>query len=110
MIDEKLVYVRIGERIKELRDKTFSQEELAKAIDVSRASIANYESGKQSIYISDLYKIADVLKVDISTLLPSTEQVRLQSPEQKLEEVENLGENARKGLEEFIKNPKGGAS
>ena len=110
MINEKHVYVLIGKRIKELRDKKFSQEELAKSIGVSRASIANYESGKQAIYISDLYKIAAVLEVDIASLLPSIDQIRLQSPEQKLAEVENLGENARKELEEFIKNPKGGAS
>lgn len=108
MIDEKHVYVLIGNRIKELRDKKFSQEELAKAIGVSRASIANYESGKQAIYISDLYKIADVLEVDIASLLPSIDQIRLQSAEEKLEEVTNIGETARKELEDFIKNTQGG--
>ncbi len=110
MIDENRVYVLIGNRIKELRDKKFSQEELARKIGVSRASIANYESGKQAIYISDLYKIADVLNVDIRGLLPSVDEIRSKSPEKILEQAENLDDKAKRQLEEFIKKAQGGDS
>jgi transcriptional regulator with XRE-family HTH domain len=117
MINENLVYVLIGKKIKDLReksssqeDKSFSQEKLAESISVSRASIANYESGKQSIYISDLYKIADVLNVEINSLLPSLDETRLKSPEKIIEQSENINEKTKKELENFIKKTEGGDS
>ncbi len=110
MVDENLVYILIGKRIKELRGENFSQEKLAELIKVSRASIANYESGKQAIYISDLYKIADVLNVEINKLLPSIDEIRSKSPEKILEQAKNLAEKEKRELEEFIKKAQGGGS
>ncbi len=104
MIHEDLIYEIIGRRIKEFRDKAnFTQEVLAKKTGVSRASIANYESGKQAIYISDLYKIADCLGIGIERILPSLEEIKTKSsPEKLLEKAKNLNRHEKKELKEFI--------
>ncbi len=104
MIDENLIYIYIGSKIKDFRDKAaFTQESLAEAIGVSRASIANYESGKQSIYISDLYKIADALNIEIKGLLPPLQEIKAKSsPERQLREDKNLTDKEKKEIAELI--------
>lgn len=108
MIDEDFLYKYIGKRIKHLRENAnLTQEALAKAIDVSRASIANYESGNQSIYISDLYKIATHLNMEIMDILPSLKEVEARShPEWLLEEAKDLGVLEKKEIKEFIEKAK----
>ncbi len=104
MIDDDLIYIHIGKKIKTVRDKAdLTQESLADAIGVSRASIANYESGKQSIYISDLYKIADALNIEIRELLPPLQEIKMKSlPEKQLKEAKNLTEKEKKEIVELI--------
>jgi transcriptional regulator with XRE-family HTH domain len=105
MINEDIIYQFIGKKIKELRDKkNTKQEDLAKEIGVCRASIANYESGNQAIYISDVYKIADYFGAEVNILLPSLEEVKTKSlPERLLDKAENLKEQQKKEIKEFIK-------
>jgi transcriptional regulator with XRE-family HTH domain len=50
------------------------QEDLAKAIGLTRTSIVNIEAGRQRLSIHTLYRIADVLKTDIHSLLPKSTQ------------------------------------
>lgn len=70
VIDDDLVYKEIGDRIKQVRtEEKLTQEKFADEIGVSRVSLANYESGKQSIYISDIYKIAAHFNIPISALI-----------------------------------------
>ncbi len=104
MIDEDIIYSFIGNQIKKFREKAnLTQDSLAKAIAVSRASLANYESGKQSIYISDLYKIADTLKIEIKEILPTVQEIKSKSlPEKILEEAENLTEKEKKEIKLII--------
>lgn len=91
MIDEDFIYVLIGKKIKEKRlDAVKSQAELAEAINVSRASLANYESGNTAIYISDLYLIAEQLGKDIYDFLPSIDEIRSATlPEKLLGELDD---------------------
>lgn len=104
MINEDLLYKEIGKKIKELRGKAgLTQEGLAKDIGVSRASIANYENSNQAIYISDLYKIADVLHNDITEILPSLKEIKSKSePEGLLDQVKDLKAAEKKQIKEFI--------
>jgi len=103
MIDEDLIYILVGKKIREKREAAgLSQVKLAEAIEVSRASLANYESGNTSVYISYLYLIAEHLKVDVRDFLPSMEEIRdLTSHEKRLE---NQNVNTKEKLEvlEFI--------
>jgi len=56
---------RPGARIRQLRRwKTMTQEDLARATNLSRASICNIEKGKQQPSLSSIRQIAKVLGVD----------------------------------------------
>lgn len=110
MIDQDAIYLTvyeyIGQKIKEHREKkSLTQDDLAKNIDVSRTSIANYESGKQAIYISDLYSIAIHLELNsINELLPLIEFVKKKSSlENLINSQENLDDKKKKELKEFVK-------
>lgn len=101
-IDENLVYESIGQKIKKLRaEKGLTQEKLAIGIGVSRVSLANYESGKQYIYISDLYKVAEYFELQITDLLPSIENIKAKSTPSKV--VEQDDELTKQVKEEIIK-------
>jgi len=101
MLDEKLIYTLIGKRIKDKRNAAGKlQAKLAESIGVSRASLANYESGNTAIYISDLYLIADQLGKDINEFLPSVEEIKsASSPEKRLDKLEN---SKKKEILDFI--------
>jgi transcriptional regulator with XRE-family HTH domain len=108
MIDKdfgNLIYILIGKKIKALREQAeYNQEDIATGIKVSRASIANYESGKQAIYIDDLYRVADFFKVEVHSLLPSLEEIRSQSlPEKVLDTATNLKMSEKQEIKDFIK-------
>lgn len=106
MSEETVAYELIGRRIKALREKmNLTQESLAESIGLSRASLANYESGKQAIQISVLYKVAKILKAEICDILPSLEEVRTaNAPEQRIDQDENLKADKRSELKEFIRS------
>lgn len=62
--------MNIGERIKEARLNTkMTQDDLAKKLNVSRSTVANWESGRNNPDVESLIKIADILKVPIKSLL-----------------------------------------
>jgi transcriptional regulator with XRE-family HTH domain len=69
------IYKRIGELIK-TRRKTLQlkQEHLASTLGISRGSLANIETGRQSILVHQLYKFASALKLEPSDLLPPPEK------------------------------------
>jgi transcriptional regulator with XRE-family HTH domain len=61
---------RVATRRKELKLK---QEEVAKLIGLSRASLANLETGRQKILLHHVYKLAAALELrSILDLIPST--------------------------------------
>lgn len=62
----KLSQKQIGQRISELRKlKGFSQEELAKIIQISRPSLAQIEMGNRSVAVLELQKIAHILEFSL---------------------------------------------
>jgi len=66
----------LGGRIKQLRlELKLNQEDVAKAIDMGRASISNIEVGRHQIPISTLYELSKVFETDIQLLLPSYNEV-----------------------------------
>ena len=78
---DKLIYPEVGRRLLEIRKGRYTQEQLAEAlaergIQLKRASIANIENGKQRVMLHSLYEIAELLKVEISMLLPSIAEIR----------------------------------
>lgn len=65
--------VTIGNRIKELRtSKNLTQEDIAKMVKVSKATISNYEKGKVSPPIELLIKLAERYDNHINISAPKT--------------------------------------
>jgi len=105
MIDEDLIYVLVGKKIKEKREAAgFSQVKLAEAIDVSRASLANYESGNTAVYISYLYQIAERLNVGVHDFLPSLEEIKNSTSHEKRLENHNVPRKEKKEILDFIES------
>ena len=65
-----LFKMSIGNNIKQIRElKNYSQEYIAQELEISQASYARIESGTTVPKIDRLQRIAEILEVDISTLL-----------------------------------------
>jgi transcriptional regulator with XRE-family HTH domain len=70
-MDSRELYGRVGVLIKNgRRERGLSQGELAATLGMSRASLANIETGRQGLLLHHLYRIAASLEVDVGTLLP----------------------------------------
>lgn len=66
---EQNIQIKIGQRIKELRNKmSISQEKFALSIEMDRTYLAFVEAGKRNISITNIYKIANGLDVSLSEL------------------------------------------
>jgi transcriptional regulator with XRE-family HTH domain len=66
----------LGGRIKQRRlDLELNQEDVAKAVNMGRASISNIEVGRHQIPISTLYELSKIFKTDVQLLLPSYSEV-----------------------------------
>jgi transcriptional regulator with XRE-family HTH domain len=70
------LYRILGERIKKMRmEMDMSQDALANSVGLGRTSITNIELGKHNVSLPILYKIPEVLKVDLHFILPTHEEV-----------------------------------
>lgn len=69
------LYKRIGATIKvQRRALGLTQHELAMRLGISRASLANIETGRQRILVHQLYELAQQLKIGIQRLLPDSSE------------------------------------
>ena len=70
-----ILYKILGMRIREQRRLLgLTQERLAIQLNVSRASLANIETGRQKVLVHHLYRLANKLDVKITDLLPDPEE------------------------------------
>ncbi len=68
------LYVEIGRRIATARKRVgLNQTKLARALRISRGSVANMEVGRQRAPIHRLQQIAVICETELLTLLPSAE-------------------------------------
>jgi transcriptional regulator with XRE-family HTH domain len=76
MLEEQFNH-ELGARIRAAREAAnLTQEALASAVGLTRGSIANIERGHQASPIYRLALIANALKVDLLTLMPSIDGYR----------------------------------
>lgn len=67
---ERELYQEFGRRLRELREKAgLTQDQIAKAIGLTRTSVTNIEAGRQSVDLATLYSLADALDVWPADLL-----------------------------------------
>lgn len=68
------VKLKIGQRIKELREQTnMSQKDLAYAADLDRSYIASIENGQRNVSIINIEKIATALNVTLKEFFNDAE-------------------------------------
>jgi transcriptional regulator with XRE-family HTH domain len=90
--DPESIYTAFGRRIRELREeRAISQQALAEMSALTRASIANIESGRQRVLLHQVLRFAQALKVDLNILVP-----------QALYLPESDASNARKTLSDYL--------
>ncbi len=66
------IYKQIGAAIQRRRKQLdLKQLNVAASLGISRGSLANVETGRQSILVHQLYKFAEILKLSPTDLLPS---------------------------------------
>lgn len=65
-------YAIFGNRVRALREeRRFTQEELARRVDLSRVSITNIERGRHRVLLHQVVEIAEALDAKPSDLMPS---------------------------------------
>lgn len=102
------LYRSLGRKIRDARErpgnKLNSQEKLAKALGVSRASIVNIEAGRQHAPLHLLWQIAEKLGTDLALLIPRREELHPSTASVQLdaEQIRQI-EEAAKGNPETLK-------
>lgn len=97
------IYQEIGLAIKARRKQLdMTQEHLAVLIGMSRASLANIETGRQTVLIHHLYKIAEQLELDITDLLPIQIDCTTVSTPVLFERPEGLNTSQQKQVERLV--------
>ena len=70
-MDERALYRWLGARIRSLRqDQQLTQADLADAVGMTRASLANVEAGRQRSLVHTLVALAKGLDCDVCDLFP----------------------------------------
>ena len=73
---EDTFYKILGEKISHQRQRlNYTQDELAKRVNLNRSSISNIEQGRQKILAYSLIEFATELRVKPSELLPNDEDI-----------------------------------
>ena len=64
-MDTDALYRNLGNRIRDLRKKTRrTQDQIARRVGISRASLANIEAGRQQVLVHHLVALAKALDLD----------------------------------------------
>ncbi len=71
-MEQSELYSQFGQLLRRHRERLgLNQAEIGQAIGLTRASIANIETGRQRIPLHHLYSLALALRVDVHALLPT---------------------------------------
>lgn len=73
MLNEPQFYQEVGRRIrKERRERRMTQEDLGKAVGLTRTSVTNIERGRQKILLHTLADFSTALGISAARLLPES--------------------------------------
>ena len=76
-MNRPVLYLRLGQLIRERRRSLgLTQARLASQVKISRASLANIETGRQRVLVHQLYEFAEQLNLDLTALLPDPDEIR----------------------------------
>ncbi len=64
------MYIELGKKLKSLRKRrNLKQDDIANALEISRAQVSNLEKGRRSLNLEQLNKLCIFFKIDISYFL-----------------------------------------
>ena len=75
--------------------KDISQEAVAKHLDVTRSSIANFEGGRQRLSLHSIYAYAEFLEAEVRGLFPSFDELVQEDEEDGTMEIQLEGRSVR---------------
>ena len=76
MEDQNLIYKRIGERIREVRqDKKMTQAQLANEANISLSHMSDIENGKRNISLDILERVTDKLGIRLSDFFLEVDKI-----------------------------------
>lgn len=74
--DPEAIYRVFGRKLREIRvSKRIPQQELATLSGLTRASVANIESGRQRVLLHQAVQFAEALKVDLAEIVPGNSEI-----------------------------------
>ena len=69
-MNEQKLFIKIGDKIKELRElKNLSQQDLAALCNFEKSNMSRIEAGRTNLTINTLFKISNALKVPLKDLV-----------------------------------------
>lgn len=69
-INEKDIYIKFGQRIKELRNENhMTQNDLAQILNIGQATMAQYENGTRKIPLTLIRKLSDCFDMSLDELI-----------------------------------------
>lgn len=99
-MSEMRLYKQLGKTIAKRRDDIgLKQDEVAKAIGLARASLANIENGRQRILVHQLFRLVQALKLNsITDLVPHTWELDDDEEVPQLKMLVNAGAQGADGV------------
>lgn len=95
-MDSQLLRRHVGALIKARRKRLkITQEDLAARMGMSRAALANIETGRQNMLLHHLYRFAEMLKLKVTDLLPDPALLENTAVPEELPLPENLSRTQR---------------
>jgi CheY-like chemotaxis protein/DNA-binding XRE family transcriptional regulator len=99
--------MNFGDSIKKIREeKGFSQEELARKLDVAQSTIGMWESGKRTPKLDELSRLARVLNITINRLIGQTKERKVELIKSEIyvdgEKISDLDATDVDGVVEYI--------
>jgi transcriptional regulator with XRE-family HTH domain len=95
-MDSQKLYKRVGAQIKSRRNQLdMTQQTLARHLGISRASLANIETGRQNVLLHHLYHLADALDLNVRDLLPSRSELQITETQNELPLPKDLNPQQR---------------
>jgi len=103
--ETKIFREQMGERLRNIRKlKRLSQDDLAKGINMTRASLVNIEAGKQALTAINMWGISNLLKISPSDLFPASENSITLSIQAEIHELKNEAQEWKSKYHSIVNN------
>jgi CheY-like chemotaxis protein/transcriptional regulator with XRE-family HTH domain len=99
--------MNFGENIKDIREeKGFSQEELAKKLNVAQSTIGMWESGKRTPKLDEITRLARVLSITVNRLIGQPKETKIEVVKSEIyidgEKISDLDATDVEGVVEYV--------